>query len=179
MARLRQKDKRAVLILLIALVLFAFVQFAVSPLLAERKQLERKIRSKENGLTEMQTMQNEIKMLSRQNNSFEQLLAARPADFNLFAFLEEKCAETQVKDNISYMKPTNATGDGAVQQLMVKMKLKAIRLNLLVAFLERVESAKNIVALNYIKVDVNEKDHGTLDVTMHVITLVQSELIGD
>jgi len=179
MASLSQKDKRALMFLGIALGIFAFIQFAFSPLLAQRKQLERKIKSKESGLMEMQTMQNEINQLSIQSNSLEQMVAARPADFSLFAFLEEKCAETQVKDNISYMKPSDPSGDGAVQQIMVEMKLKAIRLNLLVAFLERVESAQHIVALKRISIQVNKKDHGTLDVIMQVISLVQTEMISD
>lgn len=179
MASLSQKDKRALMLLGVALGIFAFIQFAFSPLLAQRKQLERKIESKESGLMEMQTMQNEINRLSRRSNSLEQMVAARPADFSLFAFLEEQCAETLVKDNISYMKPSDPSGDGAVQQVTVEMKLKAIRLHLLVAFLERVESAQHIVALKRISIQVNKKDRGTLDVIMQVITLVQTEMISD
>jgi hypothetical protein len=179
MASLSQKDKRALTLLIIALVLFVFIQFAFSPLIAERNRFERKIKSKESGLMEMQTMQNEIIQLSRRSNSLEQSVTARPADFSLFAFLEEKCAETQVKDNISYMKPSDPSGDGAVQQIMVEMKLKAIRLNLLVAFLERVESAEHVVALKRISIQVNKKDRGTLDVIMQVISLVQTEIIGN
>jgi hypothetical protein len=179
MASLNQKDKRALILLIIALVIFVFIQFAFSPLIAKRNQLERKIKSKESGLVEMQTMQNEIIRLSRRSNSLEQLVAARPANFSLFAFIEEKCAETQVKDNISYMKPSDPSGDGAVQQIMVEMKLKSIRLNLLVAFLERVESTQHIVALKRISIQVNKKDHGTLDVIMQIISLVQTEMISN
>ncbi|MCI5121948.1 MAG: hypothetical protein D3908_12295, partial [Candidatus Electrothrix sp. AUS4] len=145
----------------------------------QRKQLERKIQSKEEGLAEMQTMQDEITRLSQRSTGLEVLVAARPADFSLFAFLEEKCAEVQVKDNISYMKPSDSTGDGPVQQVMVEMKLKAIRLNLLVAFLERIESSEHIVALQRIQVDVNDKDQGTLDVIMKVISLVQTGVISE
>jgi hypothetical protein len=179
MAPLTQNDKRALTILLTALVLFVIVQFAFFPLLNKRKENERKIQRKEKELVEMQSMQEEITQLSQRSNTLEQLVAARPADFSLFAFLEEKCAETQVKDNISYMKPSDPTGDGAVQQIMVEMKLKAIRINLLVAFLERVESAENIVALKRISIQVNKKDVGTLDVIMQVISLVQTKVIGD
>ncbi len=179
MASLRQNDQRALTILIITLVLFAVMQFILFPLLAERKQLERKIQSKKDGLVQMQTMQEQISRLSHTSNNLEQLVAARPADFSLFAFLEEKCAEVQVKDNISYMKPSDPTGEGAVQQIMVEMKLKAIRLNLLVAFLERVESADDIVALKRISIQVNKKDIGALDVIMQVISLVQTEVIGD
>ena len=179
MAPLRRKDKRALTVLLVALGLFAVIHFVFSPLLADRKSYDRRIRKKEKDLVEMRAMQNDIARLSQRSDSLEQLVAVRPADFSLFAFIEEKCAETQVKNNISYMKPSDPTGDGPVQQVMVEMKLKAIRLNLLVAFLERVESAEHIVALKRISIRVNKKKHGALDVIMQVISLVQTGVIGD
>ena len=176
---LRQKDQRALMMLVIALILFSFVQFVLFPLLTDRKQLKRKIRNKESALAEMRIMQDQIKQLSLKSNSLEQVVAARPADFSLYAFLEEKCAETQVKDNISYMEPSDPSGDGALQQIKVEMKLKAVRLNLLIAFLERVESAEHIVALKRISIQLNKKEQGTLDVIMQVITLVRTEITGD
>lgn len=179
MASLSQKDKRALTVLLVAFGLFAVIQFAFSPLLEDRKNYDRRIRKKEQDLVEMRAMQDDITRLSHRSNSLEQLVALRPADFSLFAFIEEKCAETQVKDNISYMKPSDPAGDGPVQQVMVEMKLKAIRLNLLVAFLERIESAEHIVALKRISIRVNKKEHGTLDVIMQVISLVQTGVIGN
>ncbi|WP_446008658.1 hypothetical protein [Candidatus Electrothrix sp.] len=179
MTSLKQNDKKALIILLSALILFAVMQFALFPLLNKKKENEQKIQKMEKDLVEMQSMQEEISRLSQRSNTLEQLVAARPADFSLFAFLEEKCAETKVKDNISYMKPSDPTGEGAVQQIMVEMKLKAIRLNLLVAFLERVESAEHTVALKRISIQVNKKEVGTLDVIMQVISLIQTDVIGD
>ena len=179
MASLSQKDRRALTILLVALGIFAVMQFVFFPLLAQRKQLERKIANKESGLAEMRTMQEEVTRLSQRSTGLEALVAARPANFSLFAFLEEKCAEVQVKDNISYMKPSDPAGDGPIQQVMVEMKLKAVRINLLVAFLERIESSEHIVALQRIQVDVNDKEQGTLDVIMKVISLVQTGVISE
>ena len=77
------------------------------------------------------------------------------------------------------MKPSDPTGEGAVQQIMVEMKLKAIRLNHLVAFLERDESIEHTVALKRISIQVNKKEVGTLDVIMQVISLIQTDVIGD
>ena len=179
MTSLKQNDKKALIILLSALILFVVMQFALFPLLDKKKEGERKIQRMEKDLVEMQSMQEEISRLSQRSNTLEQLVAARPADFSLFAFLEEKSAETKVKDNISYMKPSDPTGEGAVQQIMVEMKLKAIRLNHLVAFLERVESIEHTVALKRISIQVNKKEVGTLDVIMQVISLIQTDVIGD
>lgn len=175
---LRQKDKKALIMLVLALVVFAAVQFAIFPLLAERKKLEQRIKSKENGLAQMYTLQKEIKKLSYKSNSLEKMVSDRSADFSLFAFLEKKCTEAKVMKNISSMTPSDPTGDGVVQQMEVKMKLKAIQLKQLVALLERVESRQDVVALKRISIQINKKKRGTLDVLMHVITLVQPEMIG-
>ena len=77
MASLTQNDKRALTILLTALVLFVIVQFAFFPLLNKRKENERKIQGKEKELVEMQSMQEEITQLSQRSNTLEQLVAAR------------------------------------------------------------------------------------------------------
>lgn len=178
MTSLGQKDQRALMILVISLVLFALIQFVLFPLLAERKQLERRIQSKKNGVVEMRVMQEQLSRLNNKSSTIEQRVAARSPDFSLFAFLEEKCTEVHIKDNISSMKPSDPSGDGAVQQVVVKMKLKAIKLSQLVAFLERIESTQDVVALQRISIQLNKKERGTLDVMMQVITLVQTEMIA-
>ncbi|XOF32914.1 MAG: hypothetical protein ACL93V_12965 [Candidatus Electrothrix sp. YB6] len=173
MASLSRKDRRALFILGIAVIVFAAVRFILFPLLDERKRLERGISSKENGLTEMQAMQKNISRLSRRNNTLGQRVAERPENFSLFAFLEQQSARTGVKENIAYMKPSDPTGEGSLQQIMVEMKFKAIPLNRLVDFLKRVESPEHIVELQRISVQTNKKERGTLDVIMQVISLIQ------
>jgi general secretion pathway protein M len=61
---------------------------------------------------------------------------------------------------------------------MVEMKLKAVNLKQLVAFLERVESPENIVAIKRISIQENKKEEGTLDVIMQVISLVKTDENG-
>ena len=70
------------------------------------------------------------------------------------------------------MKPSDASGEGELQQVMVEMKLKAITLRQLVAFLERIESPVNIVELKRISIQKNKKEEDTLDVIMQVVSLV-------
>ena len=169
------KDRRALTIGISVLVLFLLSQFVLFPLLDKRKRLERGISAKQKGLVEMKEMQSRFHQLSRQSNTLGQRVASRSADFGLFSFLEKKAAEVEVKENIAYMKPSDATGDGPLQQVMVEMKLKAVNLKQLVAFLERVESPENIVALKRISIQENKKEEGTLDVIMQVISLVKTE----
>jgi len=172
---LTQKDRRTLIIGICALVLFLLMQFVLFPLLDKRKRLDRGISTKQKSLVEMQEMQARYLQLSRQSNTFEQRVSRRSTEFGLFAFLEKMAAEAKVKENIAYMKPSDAAGEGALQQIMVEMKLNAMNLKQLVAFLERVESPENIVELKRISIQENKKQAGTLDVIMQVITLVRPE----
>ena len=172
---LTPKDRRALVIGISALALFLLVQFVLFPLLDKRKRLNRGISIRQKGLVEMQEMQSRYAQLSRQSNTLEQLVSRRSGEFGLFSFLEKMAAEAEVKENIAYMKPSDATGDGELQQSMVEMKLNAINLKQLVSFLERIESPENIVELKRISIQENKKQEGTLDVIMQVICLVLAE----
>lgn len=178
MPALSQKDRRALLICLVVLVLFILVRFVLFPLLDERKRLERGIEIKEKGLVEMQAMQAEVSQFSHQNNTLGQRVAERPESFGLFAFLEQKGAEAKVKENILYMKPSDTAGEGELQQVAVEIKLQAVYLAELTSFLGLIESPENIVELERITILVNKKEPGTLDATMRVISLVQDKKNG-
>ena len=172
---LTQKDRRALVIGISMLALFLLVQFVLFPLLDKRKRLDRGISIRQKGLIEMQEMQSRYTQLSRQSNSLEQRVSRRSGEFGLFSFLEKMAVEADIKDNIAYMKPSDATGDGVLQQSMVEMKLKSVTLKQLVAFLERIESPQEIVELKRISIQENKKQEGTLDVIMQVISLVLAE----
>ncbi|MCW5204091.1 hypothetical protein VU12_14280 [Desulfobulbus sp. US4] len=178
MASLTQKDRRALLIGISALVVFILVQFVFFPLLDQRKRLAKGIGIKEKGLAEMRAMQTGISQLSHRSDTLEQRVAERRKDFDLFAFLEKKSTAARVKENISYMKPSDPSGEGSLRQVTVEMKFKSIKLDRLVAFLELIESPQHIVELKKIITQVNKKEHGTLDVTMWVISLIQAEEDG-
>ncbi len=172
---LSRKDRRALGVGVSLLILFILVQFILFPLLDKRKRLERGIAAKEKGLVEMQEMQIRFHAFSTQTNTLEQRLSRRAAEFSLFSFLEKKAALAKVKETIAYMKPSDATGEGVLQQNMVEMKLKAINLKQLVSFLELVESPDNLVELKRISIQENKKQEGTLDVIMQVISLVRAD----
>ena len=174
MPALSAKDRRALIIGITALVVFVLVQFVLFPLLDGRKRLERGIRAKEKGLLEMRVMQKSYGQRSQQNNSLAEQVSRRSAGFGLFPFLEKKAAEARVKENIAYMKPSDPSGEGDLQQTMVEMKLKSVNLKQLVAFLERIESPRNIVEVKRISIQENKKEKGSLDVIMQVISLVQT-----
>jgi len=172
---LTEKDRRALIIGCAVLAFFLLVQFVFFPLLDKRNRLERGIQKRQKALIELQEMQSRYNQLSLQSESLEQQLARRSENFSLFSFLEKMAAAAEVKENIVYMKPSDAVGEGGVLQVMVEMKLKAVSLSRLVAFLERIESPDVLVELKRISIQENKKQKGTLDVIMQVISLVRSD----
>jgi general secretion pathway protein M len=172
---LTTKDRRALSIGAAILAVFVLLQFVYFPLQDKRKRLVQGIETKEKGLAEMVSMQTLFQQFSTQSNTLEQRLSKRSPEFSLFSFLENRAAEAKIKENIVYMKPSDAAGEGVLQQIMVEMKFKAVNLKQLVAFLERIESPENLVELKRISIQENKKQPGTLDVIMQVISLVQAE----
>lgn len=175
MPSMSRKDRRALSLGGSLLLLFAAVQFVFLPLLEERRRLEHGIAAKEKALTEMRAMQAEIAQFSRRSSSLAERAAARPASFNLFAFLEEQAAEAKVKESVLSMKPSDLEDAGGLLQTAVEMKLQAVPLASLVAFLERIESSENLVAVERMAITVNKKEQSALDAVLRVVSVVRAK----
>lgn len=169
--QLAKRDKIALGIGGSVVLLFVLLQFILFPLLDKRERLEKGISVREKAIVQMRDMQVQYQVLHQQNNSLTRRLSARSPGFSLFSFLEKMAAQTEVKQSIAYMKPSDSVGDGPIKQIMVEMKLQGISLKQLVNFLGRIESKENIVALKRISIKKNKKIEGTLDVIMQVISI--------
>ncbi len=170
---LSRRDRIALAVGAVALLLFVLLQFVFFPLLERRQRLEKGIATREQALVEMRQMQERFRKLHRQNSSLSRQLARRDRNFSLFSFLEQQASATGIKQNIAYMKPSSVQGDGAVRQTTVEMKFKAISLKQLVSFLEQIEAPAKLVAVRRISIQENKKETATLDVILQVISIDQ------
>ena len=174
--KLSRRDRMALVVGGVCVLLFVMVQFVLFPLLDGRQRLTRNIRSRKAAIGRMHKMQSRYKLLHVRADTLARQLSKRPENFSLFSFLEQKAAQAGVKESIAYMKPSAVETDGALKQTMVEMKLKGISLKQLVAFLKLVESPKNIVGIRRISIQENSReDQSTLDVIMQVVSLEQVE----
>lgn len=169
--RLSQREKTAVTIAGVCLVLFVLAQFVLFPMLDRRKKLTRSVAVKQSQLLEMQSMRKRYASFSQKNDSIAELLVQRVAGFSLFSFLEKNAAESQVKDRIAYMKPSSLTENEMLQQSMVEMKLQAVSIKQLVTFLQLTESPQNLVGIKRITIQENSKQKGTLDIIMQIVSV--------
>lgn len=161
------------------LILFVLVlQIGVLPLKEKRDKLRKGIATREKALVEMKQLQAEYRQLYSKANSLYDQLGTRQKDFSLFAFLEQMAAKSNVKKNITYMKPSETADEGPFKEVVVEMKLQEIRLKQLVDFLKLVESPEHVVAIKRISIQESKKDAETLDVILQVLSLDQSEEAG-
>jgi general secretion pathway protein M len=158
----------------ISLLLFIVFQFIVFPLADKRARLSKGLALREKEAIEMRVMQERYRELSKKSGSLTALLAKRDAGFSLFSFLEKNAADSQVKEHIAYMKPSESPKNELFKQSMVEMKLQAVSLRQLVGFLEKTESAENLVGIDKITIQENTKESATLDVTLKMVSVDQA-----
>ena len=171
MIKITPRDRKVLIVGGVFVLLFVVFQFAVFPLMENRDRLERSISAREKALVEMKDLQVEYKQLHSKANVLLDQLVGRQNDFSLFSFLEQMAAKSEVKKNITYMKPSETADEGPFKEVLVEMKLQAISLKQLVDFLTLVESPRNVVALKRISIQENKKEQATLDVIVQVVSL--------
>ena len=152
------------------LLVFFSLQLVILPYIDARSRLENSVRSKQGELIDIQLLKNEYNELKSQQGDLEKRLAVRPDEFSLFSFLEEQAAAAQVKDYVSYMKPSSNVIEEGFSESIVEMKIERINLEQLVSFLNRVESDENIVLVQRISIQENPQEEGLLDSVISIKT---------
>lgn len=170
---LNTREKLGILAAGVFIAVLVVYQFGVSPLLAQKKYLERQLASKQKILQEVVTLEAEYERISRRDRIARQLFDRRHKEFSLFTFLDRLAGKVDVKEHITYMKPSaerNATLD--MEFSRVEMELKNIRTEQLVSYLHQVESAGKMVLVKRLAVSKNtRKDQGFIDVVLDFETV--------
>ena len=169
--KLSARDRNALIIGGVAVLLLVMVQFAVLPFMAEKKRLRQGIVTRQAGLSEMRALSSRYRELNDLGGKLDQILAKRASDFSLFSFLEQQAADSEVKDKIAYMKPSKQSERGEYSESVVEMKLQGVSLEQLVHFLEKIESPENAVSIRRISIQQSRRKDGSLDAIMQVFTV--------
>ncbi|MBM9536050.1 type II secretion system protein M [Desulfobulbus alkaliphilus] len=171
MMQLSQREKIAVRIAAICLLLFVGLQFMVFPFLDNRARLTQSLAERERSLLEMRLMQQRYGELNQQSDSLAAVLLQRDQGFSLFSFLEKNATDSEVKEHVAYMRPSQSAANELYQQSMIEMRLQAVSLGQLVRFLERTESPEQLVGVDRITIQENTQEDATLDVTLRVVSI--------
>ena len=171
---LKPREKLAVTIAGIVLLVFLVFQLVIFPTLDRRERLEAKIKSNTLALQEIRELKASYEALTRKSRDMDNRLKRRPKDFTLFSFIDKLAGKTGIKNNIEYMKPSTANLKNSSYTLsLVEMKISALTMEQLTFFLNGVEDDASMVWIKRISIQKGEKNAGLINATLQVETIQQ------
>ncbi len=152
--------------------LLIIVQFVIRPFFANKSQLERTLQTKKAELAQMRDLQAEHKTLKGKMQLSQLRVNKRQKGFTLNSFLVQMAGQVGIKDRISSMKPSKTVQKNSNYKISrVEMKLDAITLEQLTAYLHGVETSKNMVTVKKLSISKKDKKQGFINVIMQVETV--------
>jgi general secretion pathway protein M len=120
----------------------------------------------------MRELQAEYRALKGKMQMSQVRVNKRQKGFTLNSFLVQTAGQVGIKDRISSIKPTTTAQKNSNFKLSrVEMKLDAISLEQLTAFLHGVETSKNMVMVKKLSISKKDKKEGLINVIMQVETI--------
>ena len=170
--KLNRRDKYIVYGVGCLLALLVIVQFIIRPFFENKKQLERSFQTRKVELKQMRELQAEYRALNGKMQMSQVRANKRQKGFTLNSFLVQTAGQVGIKDRISSIKPTTtAQKNSNFKVSRVEMKLDAISLEQLTAFLHGVETSKNMVMVKKLSISKKDKKEGLINVIMQVETI--------
>jgi general secretion pathway protein M len=154
------------------LVLFVLIQLVIVPVFERNARMKRAVQSKTQILADMQRLKSEYDSLNSRAKQSEARFTRRDKGFTLFSFLDQLAGQARIKERVSYMRPTKTEQKNSPLKLSrVEMKLEAVTLEQLTAYLHGVETSKNMVSVSKLSVTRRDQKEGLLDAILQVDTL--------
>jgi general secretion pathway protein M len=151
--------------------LIIIFQFIVSPMIASRERMDRSLSERIKIRDNVFKIKAEYEAIKKRAAESNLRFAQRRADFTLFSFLDSLAGEAEIKDHISYMKPsTSSPKDSPYKISQVEMKLKDITMEQLATYLYKVDTSKNMVYVKRLSISKDSKEIGFIDATLQVET---------
>jgi general secretion pathway protein M len=168
---LQRREKMAVAAAAVALAVFVLLQIIVFPFIDRGDDLRQEIKTKTQQLREMQSLQEEFASLSRYSNDMESGIKKRSQTFTLFSFIEKLAGTSGIKGNIVYMKPsTSNLKNSSFTLSIVEIKLNALTMEQLTAFLYGIEDSANMVWIRRLSISKSDNNQNLLNSVLQVET---------
>ena len=169
---LNKREKISVAAAVAAVVIFLVMQFLVFPLFDQNARLSRTISIRQQELEEIRSLQAAYRKTAKKTEQARHHLKTRKRGFTLFSFLDALAGQTGVKSHIAYMKPsTTSQKDSPYRRSMVEMKLKAITISQLLAYLHGIETSRDMISIKRLSISKGEKQSDLINSVFQVETL--------
>lgn len=146
-----------------AAVVFAALVFVVLPMEEYRAGLDGQIEAGNRRLAEIRKYADAYAQARGSHADFSATLGKRGPDFTLFAFLETAASRDGAKDRIEFMRPSSRPLNATYQEDQVEMRLAAITLDRLMAYLYHVETAPETVRVKRLAIQTQQPKNIVID----------------
>jgi len=127
-------------------------EFAFVPFWDAQEKIKKSIASNTKTLEEIIHLDAQFAVQEAEIAGIKKAIAARSADFTLFAYLEKNAAQANVKGCIKQMNSVRGAQSASFEETLVDMKLEKITMKQLTDFLYYVESPAEMVRIKKITV---------------------------
>ena len=148
-AKQRKLVAGAAILVLIALIL----EIAVFPFWEAKAKLTKAIQVNQKKLNEMSKLDAEFTLQEAAMSKIKRSMSARSADFTLFAYLEKKATQANVRERIKQMNSSKGIQSVSLEESLIDMKLEKITIKQLTDFLYFAESPADLVRIKRITVN--------------------------
>src|SRR5208337_377009 len=142
-AKQRKLVAGAAIFVLIALIL----EIAVFPFWEAKEKLTKAVQINQKKLNEINRLDAEFTLQEAAIARIKRAMSARSADFTLFAYLEKKATQANVRGRIKYMNSSRGVQSASFEESLIDMKLDKITTKQLTDFLSFAESPMDLVKI--------------------------------
>jgi len=164
------REKRYILAGTGIVILIVLIQFAILPFWEERERVAKAVDAQEKVLKEMNAQLAEYRVLKRDMEYIQRAMAARPPNFTLYAFVEQKAREAGVRPNVKAINPSRGMSSGTYEEAMADVTLEKITLRQLVQFLYHADSPRDAVRVRKLTVRKSMESPEYLAATVQLAT---------
>lgn len=148
-AKQRKLIAGAAIFVLIALIL----EIVVFPFWEAKAKLTKAIQVNQKKLNEMSKLDAEFTLQEAAMAKIKRSMSARSSDFTLFAYLEKKATQANVRGRIKQMNSSKGIQSVSLEESLIDMKLEKITIKQLTDFLYFVESPADLVRIKKITIN--------------------------
>lgn len=169
---LNRRERLVVIGAAVFIGVFVIFQLLVAPVFDKRDELESKLTTKRQMVEQMRSLRARYRAIEKKSEVMENQVDRRPAGFTLFSFLDRLAGNSEVKQNITYMKPSSSVDDATgLTMAYVEMKLQNITLEDLTKFLHRIETSENMVRVSRLSISKSGREDRMISAVMQVETV--------
>jgi len=151
--KLDAKQRKLVAGVAIFVLIALILEIAIFPFWEAKAKLTKAIQVNQKKLNEMSKLDAEFNLQEAAMSRIKRSMSTRGTDFTLFAYLEKKATQANVRERIKQMNSSKGIQSVSLEESLIDMKLEKITIKQLIDFLYFVESPVDLVRIKKITIN--------------------------